>query len=48
MSDEQHTPRRTVRIPTPLWQAARDKADQRGETLTDVIRKALERYVKRA
>jgi predicted DNA binding CopG/RHH family protein len=47
VSDEQHTPRRTVRIPTPLWTAAKAKADQRGETLTGVIRKALERYVKR-
>ena len=48
MSPEPHTPRRTVRIATPLWLAARTKAEARGETLTDVIRRALERYVKRA
>ena len=42
-----HTPPRSVRIPTPLWEAAKAKAEERGETLTDVIVRALERYVKR-
>ena len=44
---ETHTPPRSVRIPEPLWQEAKPKAAERGETVTDVIVKALERYVKR-
>ena len=32
----------------PVWEAAQRKADERGETLADVIRKALERYVRRS
>ena len=48
MTPEPHTPRRTIRIASPLWLAARAKAEARGETLSDVIRRALERYVKRS
>ena len=44
---ETHTPPRSVRIPDELWQAVKAKAAERGETVTDVIVKALERYVKR-
>ncbi len=42
------TPLRSVRVPDPLWLAAQQAADQAGETLSDVIRAALERYVKAA
>jgi len=42
-----HTPARSVRIPDALWAAVKAKADERHETVTDVITKALERYVKR-
>lgn len=41
-----NTPRRTVRIADDLWNAAKAKADERGEELSTVIRKALERYVR--
>lgn len=41
------TPRRTIRVPDELWDAAQAKAEERGENLSDVLRKALERYVKR-
>ena len=41
------TPRRTIRVPDALWDAAAEKAEARGESLSDVLRKALERYVKR-
>lgn len=41
------TPRRTIRIPDDLWDAASAKAEERGESVSDVIRKALERYVRR-
>lgn len=38
---------KAIRVPGELWQAAKVKADSRGETLSDVIRKYLERYVSR-
>ena len=38
---------RTVRVPDELWNAAMAIAQARGETLSDIIRDALERYVKR-
>lgn len=38
---------RSIRVPLALWTAARAKADERGENISDVIREALERYVKR-
>jgi hypothetical protein len=41
------TPRRTIRVPDALWLAAAEKAKERGEDLSAVLRKALERYVKR-
>lgn len=41
-----HTPRRSIRISEALWVAAQEKAAERGETVTDVIVKALERYVR--
>ena len=40
------TPRRSVRVPTDLWQAAKEKAKRRGETVTDVIIRALKAYVR--
>ena len=38
---------RAVRIPDDLWKAALDRAHANGETLSEVVRRALERYVKR-
>lgn len=40
------TPRRTVRIEDETWDAAKVEAESRGETLSDVIRRALIDYVK--
>ena len=40
------TPSRNVRVPDDLWHAAMSKALDRGESLSDVIRRALEKYVK--
>ena len=42
-----HTPPRTIRIPDDEWQAAKAAAERRGETVTDVVRAALRRYVMR-
>jgi hypothetical protein len=41
------TTRRSVRVPDDLWNAAVARAAERGETVSDVVRHALERYVKR-
>ena len=41
-----YTPPRSVRVSTDLWQAAQARAAERGETVTDVIVRALNRYVK--
>jgi hypothetical protein len=41
------TPMRSFRIPDDVYRAAQAKAAAKGETVSDVIRKALERYVKR-
>lgn len=37
---------RSLRVPLKLWDAAKDKADERDENISDVIREALERYVR--
>lgn len=38
---------RNVRVPDEEWDAAMEIARRRGETLSDVIRQALTRYVAR-
>lgn len=40
------TPSRAVRVPDELWEAAKRVAADRGETVTAVIIRALERYVR--
>ena len=37
---------RSLRVPEKLWEAAKAKADEREENVSDVIREALERYVR--
>lgn len=39
-------PLRSIRVPDALWKAAQDKAAERGENVSDVIRAALEKYVR--
>jgi len=39
------TPNRAIRVPDDLWRAAQEKAAEQGESLSEVIRKALARYV---
>lgn len=46
MPDKPATPHRTVRVPDELWEAVKQKAAERGETVTDVILRALRRYVR--
>ena len=40
------TPVHSFRIPDPVWVAAQARAAERGETLTDVVLRALREYVK--
>lgn len=42
-----HTPPRSIRIGEELWQEAKQRATERGETVTDAIMRALREYVKR-
>lgn len=38
---------RSIRVPLKLWTAAKSLADEREENISDVIREALERYVRK-
>lgn len=38
-------PQRAIRVGDPLWEAAKDAADERGENLSEVIRDFLKEYV---
>lgn len=40
------TPNRTIRVPDELWRAVQRKAAERGETVTDVIIRALKLYLR--
>jgi predicted HicB family RNase H-like nuclease len=44
MATATRQPMRAVRISDELWQAAQAKAAERGESLSLVIRRALEHY----
>jgi len=45
MPNQPKTPNRVIRVETDLWLAARAVAAARGEKVSDVIRRALKRYV---
>lgn len=47
MPNQPKTTAKTVRVPEPLWEAARAKAGERDETISDVVRRALSNYVRR-
>lgn len=46
MPNQEATPRRTVRVPDDVWEEVRRIAQDRGETATDVVVRALRRYVR--
>lgn len=46
MPNQPKTPGRSVRVAEPLWEAAKIKAAANGETVTDVIVRALAKYAK--
>lgn len=37
---------RVIRVPESLWEKAKARADERDETVSEAIRKFLERYVR--
>lgn len=45
--NQPRTPIRSVRIADELWEEAQAVARDRGESVSDEVRAALERYVKR-
>lgn len=45
--NQSNTPQRTIRISDAIWQQAKEVAERRGESLSDVIRVALIRYTRR-
>jgi negative regulator of replication initiation len=47
MPNQPKTPLRSIRVEEALWTAAMSKAQERGETVSEVLRRALERYVAR-
>lgn len=38
--------KRMIRVPEGLWERAKAKADERDETVSEAVRKFLERYAK--
>jgi len=46
MPNAPKTPSRNVRVPDELWHAAQAKAMKLGETVSDVVRRALDEYVR--
>lgn len=46
MPTEDHTPRRTVRIPDELWQDVKRKAADQDRTVTEVVIDLLRRWVR--
>lgn len=47
MPNQPKTPVRTIRVSDELWTAAAAKAEAKGETISDVVRRALLAYAKR-
>lgn len=46
MPNQPATPVHSVRVPDELWEAAKQKAAENGETITAVILRLLTRYVR--
>lgn len=45
MPNQPKTPLRSVRIPDEEWDPAKERAQENGETMTDVIRRSLREYI---
>lgn len=38
---------RNVRVPDEIWDAAKEQAEANGETVSDVVRRALVEYIEK-
>lgn len=47
MPNKPATPNRVVRVPDDLWDAAQAIADERGETMSDYVRRLIREDVRR-
>ena len=45
MPNKPRTPHRSVRVDDDLWEQAKRAASDQGEAVSDVVRRALEKYV---
>jgi antitoxin component of RelBE/YafQ-DinJ toxin-antitoxin module len=46
MPNKPKTPTRAIRVEDRLWQRAQARAAEKGETVSDAVRRFLERYAK--
>lgn len=46
MPNQPATPVRSVRVPDEVWEAVRARADDDGVTVTEVVLRALKRYLR--
>ena len=46
MPNQPKTPARAVRVEDALWRKAQERAAERSETVSEAIRKFLERYTR--
>lgn len=46
MPNQEATPRRTIRVPEDVWDGVKRVAADRNETVTDVVNRALRRYLR--
>lgn len=44
MPNAPKTPLRTIRVPDDVWLAAQERAAELGETVSEVVRRALREY----
>jgi hypothetical protein len=44
--DKEPMGNRVIRVPDRLWKAAKERADQRGETVSVAVRRMLRGYTK--
>ena len=44
VSAQGNTPPRSVRVPDDVWQAAKDAAERKGETVSEAVVRFLRRY----
>ena len=46
MPNQPKTPARAIRVKDELWHKAQKRAAERGETVSEAIRRFLERYIR--